>query len=395
MQRITYFIISLLFWSLLSSQTWEDVAPLPNFFQTDHSFGFALDGKGYLVTGSTNFVPRDDFFQYDPEFDIWLELDPFPGSARGFAIGDVWENKAYLGFGRDAYDSLNDLWVFDPVSQTWEELASCPCPVRSHPSFIAHNGFIYVGFGSNSTDGNLNDFWAYDIANDSWEQKPDIPGEPRHHPYHFAIGDYVYTGLGHGSGFISKEWFRFDPSNDTWMQMNDFPGEARVAGNQFSFQDVGYVISGDGDDHYSMEEGEFWSYEADSDSWTQLLSHPGTSRWAPATFVLNNEVYLINGSSQFEGDGGQTYKQDVFKYRLAEQTTAIETIEQLEIVTLGNTIRILDSFEIGALYNVAGERLKTFDSQSRDLNTQELIPGIYLLSVVQNSGIRSVKFSNF
>ena len=85
--------------------------------------------------------------------------------------------------------------------------------------------------------------------------------------------------------------------NEEWELLESLPGEARVAGTQFSFNGLGYVLSGDGDNHSSMETGEFWSYDPVSDSWTQLPPHPGTSRWAPASFIINGEVYLINGTT--------------------------------------------------------------------------------------------------
>ena len=41
-----------------------------------------------------------------------------------------------------------------------------------------------------------------------------------------------------------------------------------------------------------------------TDNWTQLLSHPGSSRWAPGNFVIENYVYFLGGLStiQLEAD---------------------------------------------------------------------------------------------
>jgi hypothetical protein len=46
-----------------------------------------------------------------------------------------------------------------------------------------------------------------------------------------------------------------------------------------------------------MEEGEFWEYDPTTDSWLQLTSVPGGSRWAPGTFVVDNTVYTVAGST--------------------------------------------------------------------------------------------------
>ena len=292
----------------LTAQTWEPVSPVMNNFRSDHTFGFSINDVGYLVTGYDHVKGfTNDFYSYDADTDAWSVKDPFPGVARGFAIGDIYENKAYLGFGSSPNGGLNDLWVYDPETDNWTELASCPCVQRNHPAMIAVNGFIYVGLGSGN-NGNLKDWWAYNIEEDSWSQKTDFPDEARHHPYQFKIGEYVYTGFGHGSGFISNEWYRYDPKNDTWMQVASLPSEGRVAGAQFSYGGYGYVLSGDGSDHAYMQTGEFWRYDPENDSWTSLPPHPEESRWAPASFIIKDHVYIINGWNDPDGFLDEVYK---------------------------------------------------------------------------------------
>src|SRR5688572_18272400 len=74
--------------SVVSAQSWE-LATAPPEFLSDHSFGFAIDGKGYLVAGNEEFIgPSDKFMQFDPVTDAWTSLDSFPGPERGYAIGD-------------------------------------------------------------------------------------------------------------------------------------------------------------------------------------------------------------------------------------------------------------------------------------------------------------------
>ncbi|MDA9774621.1 hypothetical protein N9B82_06650, partial [Saprospiraceae bacterium] len=296
----------------IQAQEWVQVASLPSSFnQTHHSFGFSINDIGYVVTGSSNSGVRDDFYQYDAATDTWTALTPFPGVARGFAIGDTWDGKAYFGFGNDGNSNLNDLWVFDPANMTWTQLASFPGIARIHPAMIAHEGKVFVGLGGSSA-GNLNDWWEYDIASDSWSQKAILPSVTRHHPYQFGIGDNVYTGLGHGAG-IYNTWFRYDMIGEAWTQVESLPGEGRVAGTQFSYNDIGYVLSGDGDDHNSMQTGEFWAYDPVADSWEEWPAHPGSSRWAPASFVVDGEVYIINGTT-FGSYVTTVYKFDLDSY---------------------------------------------------------------------------------
>ena len=290
-------------------QGWVQVASLPRAFsETHHSFAFSFGGLGYIVGGNSSTGVRDDFYQYDPVQNVWTELESFPGVARGFAIGDTWDGKAYYGFGRGGGSFLNDLWVFDPADLSWTELASCPCPGRAHPALVAQNGKILMGMG-NDSGGNKNDWWEYDIASNTWAQRDDLPSVPRHHPYQFGIDDAVYTGFGHGNG-IFNTWYRYDIDEETWSQVASLPAEGRVAGTQFSYDGIGYVLSGDGEDHRSMDTGEFWAYDPVADAWSELPPHPWGSRWAPASFIIDGEVYLINGMSF------RQYVSEIYKYDL-------------------------------------------------------------------------------
>lgn len=304
---------------------WTPVASPPGDFRTDHSFAFVVRDTGYIMVGQSPNGLRADVYRYSAEQDEWTQLPDFLGGTRGYGIGDVWEDKAYFGFGtgttpgENVETQKNDLWVFDPATNEWTELTPCPCLPRLHPAFVAHQGNIYMGMGRAGGVGNLDDWWQYNIATDTRTQKTDFPSHRRHHPYQFAIGDHVYAGFGHGSDApeIYDTWYQYDPATDSWQEVANIPGEARVAGTQFSHNGYGYVLSGDGDDHKSMEIGEFWRYDADSDAWEELPPHPGFSRWAPASFVLDHEVYLFNGSSFGE------YQEESYKYDLGDPSTSL------------------------------------------------------------------------
>ena len=293
------------------SADWEEFSALPTSFRTHHSYAFGIDGVGYIVGGQSLTGPRKDFFSYDPGQDAWTQLTDYPGPHRGYGIGDVANGKAYFGFGYGINDDyLNDLWVFDPATNSWQELAECPCSPRIHPAFVHLNGKIYVGMGEDANNNDLNDWWEYDISSDSWTKKLSLPGSVRHHPYQFAIGDYVYAGMGHHLMDIFNDWYRYDPATDTWETMASLPDQGRVAGSQFSHKGMGYIISGEGESHSSMPTGEFWRYDPAQNAWEQLPPHPGSSRWAPSTFIVNDVLYIINGegSNALVGEG--------YKYQL-------------------------------------------------------------------------------
>ncbi len=390
-KRFTLFIFLFLSVTILWAQeNWEQVSSLPEEFHTHHSFAFALDGKGYITTGSTDFGLTNDFYQYDSNTDEWTKLDDFPGGSRSFAIGDTYNGKAYFGFGVGTFVRYNDLWVFDPATMEWEELASCPCDRRTHPAFVAHQGKVYVGLGGGSSQ-NLKDWWQYDIATDTWEEKAEFPSSRRHHPYQFALGDYVYVGFGHGAS-IYNEWYRYDPSTDTWTEVAELPAEGRVAGTQFSHGGKGYALSGDGSDHYVMDDGEFWEYDPENDAWTQLPSHPGLSRWAPSSFVLNNQVYLINGQTAPNG-GGYEYISTIYRYTLDEPLSSTTLENNIAVDVFPNPFEASlqlnvdfstlegDDFET-KLYTINGQVVYQAKGIVNEIHVPKLTSGMYWVEII-------------
>ncbi|MEO1259041.1 MAG: T9SS type A sorting domain-containing protein [Bacteroidota bacterium] len=392
----TLLLFSLFIFSIcLFAQEWEPMASLPQGAADarHHPVAFTIDGYGYVATGTVNGNESNDFMRYDPTTDTWEQLPNFPGPARGYAYGTSRGTKAYMGFGLSGLGgALRDLWEYDSETEQWSQLASCPCEARLHPAFVQLDSLIFVGLGNNSN--NLRDWWEYNINTDSWTQKDDFPGFARHHPFMFGIDSIAYVGFGHGTVGnppIYVDFYKFDPSTDEWTQLQDFPGEARVAGTQFDYEGKGYVLSGDGDDHSWMAEGEFWEYDPTIDEWTQLPSHPGSSRWAPGSFVIDNYVYFLGGLSTIQ------LESDLMRFNLTGEppsstdeifSSSIQVfpnptdgeIAFLEDITQFSEVRLVDGF---------GRLVKQV--LSNNVHVADLPNGIYYLQFFKNENMHSEK----
>ena len=384
----------------LHGQTWTQVASLPSGYMVHHGFGFEAGGEGYLVGGMRSTSYSRNVFKYNPTSNTWTQIANFPGPARGYAIGDFHNGKAYYGFGRDSSGGyMSDLWEYNPATSTWTQLASCPCQARTHPAMVALNGEIHVGLGG-SQSGNRKDWWVYNITSNTWQQKTDLPSFTRHHPYQFAIGNYVYTGLGHGTSLdvygksIYRSWFRYHPPTDTWTPMADLPAQGRVAGTQFSYNNKGYVLSGDGDNHASMSAGEFWSYDPATNSWTQMPSHPGGSRWAPASFIINGEVYLINGQSF-----GQYVSQN-YKFNLgvfvgengvnSQQKPLVYPTVFNSLINVQLPAEEMASESTISVYNMNSQKVHS-QAYSPQLDLSQLASGMYFMEITTGTQKEVVK----
>jgi N-acetylneuraminic acid mutarotase len=363
----------------MSAQGWVQVADMPN--GRHHPVTFSLNGKGYAVTGTRpNQLATDDFFRYDPDSNAWTTLIGFPGAARSFSIGTTYNGKAYMAFGANNFGLLNDLWEYDPITDQWNQLASCPCAGRRHPSLIAANNKLYAGLGDNG-QVNFKDWWMYDMATNQWTQLPDLPGPARHHPFHFEANGNVYAGMGHGGPNIYGDWYMLDTATNSWSTMTPFPGEHRVAGTQFDHGDFGYVLSGDGDNHSYMLTGEFWRYNPNNDTWLELDPHPGYSRWAPGSFVINDVVYFFGGLNRVTSQ----YPSDVWKYDINANSVRIDE-NQLNAISLypnpaNNFVTWENDESITTIIimNTIGQAIASVPSSTQRLDVRSWESGLYLV----------------
>ena len=318
--RITYFKLFLLIFTIASCKNnnsaieppetivepmpmnWAKRADLPTFTGRHHPITFSINGLGYVGLGSNNSEVYSDFYQYDPKTNVWKKLNSFAGGRRTLSYGVAYNGKAYTGFGEDGIKVFKDFWEYNPTSDNWTELKSCDCEARVHPAMLSIKDKIYVGMGTNLNNQNLNDWWEYDITNNKWLQKASLPGLKRHHPFYFSVNDKAYVGFGHGTEkiedkIIYKDFYQYSPETDTWKQLKNFPGSGRVAGTQFDYNGFGYILSGQGETHQNFATGELWKYDPTNDSWSALLPHEGTSRWAPGNFMIDKKLYFVGGQS--------------------------------------------------------------------------------------------------
>jgi N-acetylneuraminic acid mutarotase len=402
--KFTVLTIALLSFGTLTAQTWEQKTSNPGDGR-HHPVTFSLDGKGYMVTGSTDFTTgTTDFYEYDPVADSWTTLQNFYGLGRGYSIGDTWAGKAYMGFGFGATGNyLKDLWEYDPTTGNWTELAACPCAERIHPAFVIEDGLLFVGLGNNDVDGNLNDWWEYNIATDTWRQLTDLPGPPRHHPYMFSANGDVYTGLGHSSGpgtNVQQDWYKWDITAETWTPLNDLPAEGRVAGTQFSIGDRGFILSGDGDNHGAMQTGEFWEYDYQNDSWTELPPHPSVSRWAPGSFTIGNVVYFTAGEVR-PGNPNAGLKADLWSFDLDAIANVPSEDQFAEVVLYPNPttssiqlkgISAEDDVQL-SIINSTGQTVLKPDYTNDNINLAHLNAGFYYLTLQKDETfVKRIKF---
>lgn len=193
------------------------------------STAFAVGNKGYTGLGSdfTNYF--NDLWEYDPAADSWLQKANFPGSVRQSATGMTIGNKGYLGGGlkyTGSFTLYNDFWEYDPASDAWLQKANIPGPSRSDAAACAIGNIGYFGLGTNKTNLSYNDFYAYDPAADSWTALSSPNGNATGASAMFAIGTDCYLVGGHdwSNNYTTNICQQYNTLTDTWAPVASFPG---------------------------------------------------------------------------------------------------------------------------------------------------------------------------
>ena len=150
-----------------------------------------------------------------------------------------------------------------------------------------------------------------------------------------------------------------------------------------------------------MVEGEFWQYNADSDEWTQLPSHPGQSRWAPGSFVLDGVVYLVQGQERFQNQfPGSEISNTMLKFDL-ELYNSPFSVEDEDLSTFEvypnpalQSINISSSIDLGLrieIYNTLGS-IVLESSESKNIDISELKTGTYTIRIIGKNEIQTSQF---
>lgn len=250
--------------------------------------------RGYMGMGHVNSVVDilyNDWFEYDPGTDSWMQKANFPAGPRYHATSFTIADKIYVGTGRDpAANLMADFYCYDPVTNTWTTIAPFPGAGRRGAVAFAINGFGYVGTGSYHSD-----FYKYNPLNNTWTPVQNLPGSGRISSVACAVNGKGYLTTGDNGGPAGDMW-EYDPVMDTWTAKANLPGLPRMEACGFALDGVIYVGTGD---NYSSGTNyqDFWSYNPVTNTWTQQSDFLGAARRYMCSFVIDHRAYTGLGTS--------------------------------------------------------------------------------------------------
>ncbi len=200
--------------------TWVQKADFPGVARYT-GFCFPLQGKVYFGGGVVLDPDRSytvDFWEYDPQDDVWTRKADFPAIGRehaaSFNIGGY--GFVGMGFSLDEVENTTfyvDFWRFDPLDDSggtdtrgnpigaWTERAEAPAATRFIGYTIDNMGFVF----------SQNRFFIYNPELNSWSLSPVFSAVERFNAAGFALNGRAYIGTG-----------IYDSGGENMVVVNDF-----------------------------------------------------------------------------------------------------------------------------------------------------------------------------
>ncbi len=264
--------------------------------------GFALNGKGYIGTGTDGTNIFSDFWEYDPQSDTWSQKADYGGGGRHGGYSFVIGNKAYVGGGVATGSQQNIFYEYDVAANIWTQKANCPNGAFKAIGMSAGGkGYVASGISNPYSLTSFNNigrkdnaaFSMYDPATDTWTSYPLLP-QSTMGPFGFSLNGKIYVGGGQSSSnsIQYKTFSEFDPLTNTWTAKANFPGTRSFVSPTFVLGNKGYVALAGSVGNAS----ELYEYDPSNDSWSLRASYPAGNTVGGVGFSINNTGYIGTGS---------------------------------------------------------------------------------------------------
>lgn len=205
------------------------------------------------------------------------------------------------------------------INDNWFRLKDAPQSLASsgysyhYVSCFASENKSYIGLNNSKV------LFEYDPQKDEWKSLRDFPGEKRFNGAGFVIGDNVYFGTGSSPSpyhVYYKDWWKYNVNNDSWTQLNNFYGNGRSGAFAFKRDNLGYVGTGSGKNTLEFFT-DVWKYNESEDSWSRIADFP---KKMTDGIALSTDEYTYAGM-------GREYATDItFMYRYLPNSNIWESI---------------------------------------------------------------------
>jgi N-acetylneuraminic acid mutarotase len=231
---------------------------------------------------------------YDMAANKWTQMKPPSGPTRRSAAELVYDAESdrvilFGGANDDVSWMLNDTWAYDYNTNTWKEMAKGPAKhLGDRLAYDAESDRIILFGGYDMAGFYLNDTWAYDFNSDTWtKMKPSTSpsGRNYHAMAYDAKVDRVLVWGSDSDTPVDKSMWSYDFNTNTWQEMK--PGEGACPVSR-DYPVMAYDVESDRTILYGGIPlgNETWVYDYNTNTWTNPKP-----RWFPGQLSRHAIVY--------------------------------------------------------------------------------------------------------
>lgn len=208
-------------------------------------------------------------------------------------------------------NSGNDFWEYDPNTDVWTKKTSFIGNRRAGATHFTINGDVYIGLGKDFIPYipiSYKDLYKYDTSNDSWTQLSDVPFGPYEQNGRVYTASFVIQGIGYFTGGAlttgDTDCWSYNPASDVWARIAVFE-TPRLYTSAFSLNGLGYVSGGTSVGGSNRKD--CWTYNPVNNSWTQIDDVGHIERGEHFSFTLNGKAYIGGGGIYSGGSNGYDF----------------------------------------------------------------------------------------
>ncbi len=264
----------------------------------------------------------DETWAYDFNTNTWANMNPTSNPGMSCPMAYDSESGRIICFVRGYYSNLNETWVYDFNIDTWTEMSpsASPSPRFGHAMAYDQESDRVILFGGfiKEPRGRNDETWAYDFNMNTWtNMKPSTRPSARdtHAMAYDSKSDraILFGGDPGGEGGIApdNQTWAYDFNGNTWTQMNPTTGPAaRMAHKMaYDFQSDRVILYGGVIGAALRRSNETWSYDFNSNAWTEMNWATRPSIWGGSVMTYDSESdrIILFGPTPSPGPGNETW----------------------------------------------------------------------------------------
>ncbi len=369
-------VICVYCFGIVSAQTWTQKSNHLGAARYDYA-GFSINGKGYIGGGryAGPFNSLSEWQEYTQATDTWTVVTPLSSPFTGLSAFSI-NGYGYVANGVNDITYNYDTYKYNQAGNNWATLSSMPYPrLYAASTATATKGYSIGGYGFSAEA--LADLWEYNPVLDLWTEKDTLPlAAARYNATAFSIDGAVYVFGGTDGNSVLNDLWRYDTLTNHWTAMAPMPATGREYSISFVINNEAYIIGG------STSSSEVWKYSPSNNSWLQLPNFPRVH--APVggvAFTINGKGYIVpaNGTSEC--------------WEFTPVTASItDNISNNDGVSLfPNPFSDFINLKVStspkdipfSIYDISGRLVYTgkLENETSLINTSNLSKGIYVLKV--------------